>query len=114
MNGDEKSIIDFAIVCQEMFSLFKCMKIDPDNAFTNYSKKTIKKSDHHLLVCSFEINFSQNKIEQKKRKTVFNFRSSEGWEKYKEMTSGNQLLNCIKGVNILEEGRIWLKHFKNI
>ena len=86
MNGDEKSIIDFAIVCQEMFSLFKCMKIDPDNAFTNYSKKTIKKSDHHLLVCSFEINFSQNKIEQKKRKTVFNFRSSEGWEKYKEVS----------------------------
>ena len=42
VNGKEKSIIDFFIVCQDMFCLFKNMKIDALNAFTKYEKRKIK------------------------------------------------------------------------
>ena len=33
---------------------------------------------------------------------------------YKKLTLGQVLTNCIKGRNIEEEGRIWLKKYKNI
>ena len=49
-----------------------------------------------------------------KEKLFFNFKNTEGWAKYKSLTSGQILTNCIKGINIEEEGRIWLKKFTNI
>ena len=51
---------------------------------------------------------------KKSRINVYNFHDKDAWKKYKQMTSKNELPNCIKGVNLLEESRIWMKKFKNI
>ena len=94
------------------------MKIDADNALTKHSKKKdqvfVQKSDHHLLICHF--NIKQNLFEPKKgnRQEMFNFNHPEGWIKYKKLTAGSYLTKSFKGVNLHEEGRIWLKRFKNI
>ena len=116
INGYEKSIIDFFLICKDMFVFFEKMKIDADNALTKHSKKKdqvfVQKSDHHLLICHF--NIKQNLFEPKKgnRQEMFNFNDPEGWIKYKKLTSENNLTKCFKGVNVNEEGRIWLKKLK--
>ena len=119
VKSQERSIIDFIFVCQEMHLYFEKMKIDSINALRKYSKKgdqvSVKKSDHHLLISHFNVKWSQRqKFTTMKRSKQFNFRSDEGWKTYKYLTSSNQLTNCIKGVNIQEECRIWLKKLKNI
>ena len=48
------------------------------------------------------------------RRLFFNFNDDQGWTTFKQLTSEATLLKCIKGLNIEEEGRIWLKKFKNI
>ena len=95
------------------------MKIDSINALRKYSKKgdkvSVTKSDHHLLISHFNVKWSRHRNTKTiKRNKKFNFSSVEGWKTYKYLTSSNQLTKCIKGVNLQEECRIWMKKFKNI
>ena len=57
VNGLEESVIDYFIICQELHTYFKSMKIDENNVLTRYMKKKKKiyvtKSDHNLLICEF-------------------------------------------------------------
>ena len=117
VNGSEKSIIDYFIICEQMYKYFDKMKIDSENALMRYSKSNkkvkITRSDHHLLVCSFNIR-KPNLKEQKSRIEHFNFKDPEGWKKFKSLTSGHLLTDCFKNVNMEEESRIWHKKFMNI
>ena len=119
INGTESSIIDFVITCQDMYQYMTKMKIDKDNALARYSKKKnrsiVSKSDHHLLVCDFNIRWSSNLKESKvPRQKMFNFKDQEGQKKYKILTSQNVLSDCFKDENILANSRKWLKTFNNI
>ena len=57
VNGVEASVIDYFIICQDMFTYFHSMKIDDKNVLTRYAKKKMKiyvtKSDHNVLICQF-------------------------------------------------------------
>ena len=59
INGTEESIIDYIIVCQEMFMFLKSMKIDENNVLTSYSRKKITPSDHRLLIGNFNFPLEQ-------------------------------------------------------
>ena len=96
VNGNEKSIIDYLIICENMNLFFRKMKIDSVNAFTKYQKKGkeifVKKSDHHLIVGYFELKSNLFSKHTDERIELFNFNDAEGWIKFKKYTSGNMYL----------------------
>ena len=53
VNGAEEEILDYIILCQEMFMFLKLMKIKENNGLTSYSRKKITLSDHRLLIGTF-------------------------------------------------------------
>ena len=71
------------------------------------------KSDHNLLICKFNIKIQKYKLQNNSNRIQnFNFNDPKGWEMYKNLTSGQVLTDCIKGINIEEESRIWMKKLK--
>ena len=73
VNGVEKSILDYFIVCQEMFSYLSSMIIDESRAYvlTKYAKirgKTIvTQSDHNPIICKFNCLWSDQMVDAKQR-----------------------------------------------
>ena len=118
VNNCEKSIIDYVLICQDMYFYFEKMKIDPVNSLRKYSKirnkGVVTRSDHHLIISQFKKIFSLKPEKQLNERTeFFNFNDPEGCKIFKNLTSGNILTKCIKRIFIQEEGRIWLKKLKN-
>ena len=91
INGYEKNIIDFFLICEDMYLWFEKMEIESNNVLTKYYKKNdqirIQKSDHHVLICQFNMKWSLLEKQSEKRHKIFNFNDSEGWRKYKILTS---------------------------
>ena len=95
INGTEQSIIDFVIICHDLFSYLSKMVIDGQNSSERHLRKDgksiVKRSDHKLLVCQFNQNISNEISSQFKKGGVksefFDFRDQEGWKKFKELTS---------------------------
>ena len=89
VTNHEKSIIDYAIICQEMYLFFVKMKIDSENALCKYqmkkNKMLVTKSYHNLLVCSFNISI-RNKFHKNysNRRQTFNLKDPEGWSRFKK------------------------------
>ena len=116
--SDEKSVIDFFIVCQWFFELIQCMEIDENRKFTltKYSSrmglKCIVPSDHNILFCKLNIKWNMKmKIE---RKEIYKLKDSEGMRIFSEKTS-----NCPKLVqlslnsnNFLEDSEKWMKKLR--
>ena len=75
---------------------------------------TIVKSDHHLIIGSFNQSWNCKISEAQSCVEILNFKDQNGWKRYKLLTSENTLTNCFKGVNFEEESRIWFKKFNNI
>ena len=67
VNNIEESIIDYIIVCQEMFMFMISMKVDANNVLTSFSKKKITPSDHRLMVAKFNFPWSNKKMKQNLR-----------------------------------------------
>ena len=90
-NGIEKSILDYIIVCESLYSSFKFMKIDEDRVYplTNYIPKgKIRKkvsSDHNILLAHFNIPYKRKRF-IKSRREVFNFKNEDGQRKFFEVT----------------------------
>ena len=120
VNGHEKSVIDYFVMCQELFLLLRYMKIDESRTLvlTRYSKNNgksvITKSDHNLLYCKFKQGWNNKINEIKSRYEIYNFKNLNGIRKYKELTSSDTLSKCFKGENILKESKNWLKEYNNI
>ena len=51
VNGFERSVIDYIIICQDLYLYYESMKIDSNNALSYYKQKKkevkISKSDHN-------------------------------------------------------------------
>ena len=64
INGHEKSVLDYFVMCQQLYLLSSSMKIDEARTMvlTRYSKingqTVVKKSDHNLLYCHFKQNWN--------------------------------------------------------
>ena len=83
IKGKKGSIIDYFIICEGLLKYFVKMKIDSDNALSKYSKVKsqikITKSDHHLLICSFNLRVNKNIENKQQRIEKFNFNDPSGW-----------------------------------
>ena len=79
--GSEISVLDYFIICQELFFLLCFMKIDEKQnvVLSRYSKskgKTIVTPfDHNLLICKFNQSWSNKIFNEQKRYEVFNFKN---------------------------------------
>ena len=102
--GEEKSIIDYIIVCETLFSLLIEMQIDEDriHTLTKYvsTRGRIMKieSDHNLIYCEF--NLAYKKKTKSQRQTVFNFKNAESLEMYHEVTSASDKLLNLSNLKI--------------
>ena len=80
VNREEKSILDFFIICDKLLPYVKKMVIDENKEFilTSYQKKNgqtvVKESDHMTLLLDCSINFYQK---TEPRQENFNFRNKE-------------------------------------
>ena len=116
--GTEASIIDYFIICQDMYTYFQSMKIDDVNVLTRYFKKKDKiyvtKSDHNVLICQFSQKWNSDMKTRKDRYEVFNFKNKEGLKKYQMLTSSTELQDCFQGASLVDATNIWFRKFKNI
>ena len=118
VNGEEKSIIDFLIVCEELFSHMVEMKIDEENIYSveSYNKKggkvVVTLTDHNMIIGKFDIKVNRKEINV--RREVFNYKDEEGQKMFRELTSKDTLTKCFEEKNILKASTKWLKELKNI
>ena len=119
VNGIEKSILDYFILCEEMFNYLSSMKVDEARAYvlSKYSKVKgkvkVTESDHNPLICKFDLLWSSELDCEKQRYEIFNYKDPEGIIKFNDLTSSSTLLNCVQG-NVKQSSKKWLKAFKNI
>ena len=120
VNGTEKSVLDYFILCQEMFSFLSSMKIDEDriHVLSKYRKAKgetiVIESDHNPIICQFNQLWSNHSAEEKQRYEVFNFNDPEGVIKFNELTSSDTLSSCIDSSDVKRCSKKWLKTLKNI
>merc|ERR1712096_56141 len=116
--GSEKSVIDFIIVCEELFCYMTEMKVDDEKKYPieSYSRNgnsvKITQTDHNMLIEKFNLKVSQKVI--KSRREIFKYDDAEGQKRFKELTSQNILSKCFEEKNILKASEKWLKELKNI
>ena len=126
INGEEKSVLDYFIVCRQFFNLIIKMTIDEERKYclTKYSTKTgsksCKESDHNPLF--LEINITWNTLfnDKDERIEVFNFKNGDCFKVFQEITENcGELMECFRGVedendDLNEAASKWLKVFNNI
>ena len=81
VNGDEKSVLDYFIVCKRFFTMVTNMIVDEERAYslTKYSgrtgNKSVKESDHNTLMMKLNVNWSSDIKETAERVEIFNFKN---------------------------------------
>ena len=96
--GNDKSIIDFILVCDVLKLHFEQMLVDEEriHVLTKYSStKGIQKkieSDHNLLFAKFNIKY--NEIRCKTKREVFNFKNIECQKKFFDVTDNTTKLSA--------------------
>ena len=89
----ENSVLDFFVVCNRVLPYVIEMKIDEEkeHVLTNYKRVKVDgkatDSDHNTLYMDLDFEIEDS---NPKRKEIFNFKSKEGQEKFKQLTSGNE------------------------
>ena len=92
--SEEKSILDYLITCDILNGFLEKMLIDDAQIFslTKYAsmkgKQKIVKSDHNVMVASFNIQF-QSVNHQKPRRVLFNLKNKECQEIFTEVSENN-------------------------
>ena len=120
VRGEEISILDYFIVCQDLYKNVHSLIIDEDRKYVmarfykTKNKTTCIESDHNPLILELKFGFDQ-KI-KKERKEIFNVRNLENQKKFKELTSNrpNLIKMLSKSDNIYSGGRKWMKEVKHI
>ena len=108
-NKEEKSIIDFILVCEKLADFFALMFIDEERSFplTKYATtkgvKKIVESDHNLLYAKFTIEYKNTPWRQD-RHEVFNLKNPECKAKFSEVTmDSSKLRKCFNGTQTFQE-----------
>ena len=90
----EESVIDFFIVCEKFLALVTKMIIDEERKFvltkfsTKNGEKSIKLSDHNLLILELDLKWSSLE-ETDQRQEIFNFKDEENFHKFEMLTESN-------------------------
>ena len=118
---NEKSILDYIIVCENLSDYLEQMVIDEKRHFplTKYATtkgvKRLVKSDHNILYAQFSLTYRSINW-KKSRKEVFNLKNPDCQAKFNEVTSNSQKLkDClIKADNFEEESNKFFKTLDDI
>ena len=116
--GVEKSVIDFLVVCEELFAHMNEMTIDENSNYPIEShrkignKVKVTKSDHNMIIGIFLLKTL--KEEKETRREIFKYNYKEGLHKFYEMTSKDILTKCFDEEDITKASKKWLKELKNI
>ena len=109
--GDEKSIIDYILVCDFLLNYVDQMKIDDKrtHVLTKYSRGGKSESDHNLLYAKFAIAYYQMPV--KVRREIFNFKNQECQQKFFDVTNNtNKLSSCFEGTqNFSQQSKLFQK-----
>ena len=119
VNGLETSIIDFLIVCEELFQHMDAMKVDDENEYPiesctkNGKNVKVTRTDHNMLIGTFKLKVNEKVLEE--RKEIFKYNDDEGQKRFMELTSKNTLTKCFdEEKDILKASSKWLKELNNI
>ena len=119
INGEEKSVIDYFIVCQELFQNVVKMNIDEERQYTlsrfyKYkSKSSVVKSDHNLMTLT--LSFKWSRKQKLDRKEIYNLRNPENQKIFYENTINNQrFYEALSGHDIITGGKKWIKEVQHI
>ena len=94
IHGEEKSILDYYIVCQELFQNIIKMSIDEERIFTlsrfykHKNKSSEIKSDHNLV--TLKLCFKWSRKQKLVRKELYNLRNPENQKTFQENTTINK------------------------
>ena len=102
INSEEKSILDYFIVCKRFYSMVKSMIVDEERAFalTKYSgrtgNKSIKESDHNTLIIELNINW-KNFLDEPTadRIEINNFKNEKEFERFVNLSGDNKALKSL-------------------
>ena len=102
VHGDEKAILDYIIVCDELAAYFQRMLIDEkrENILTKYvtlkGVRVKSESDHNPLYAEFNLTFSRAKTVT--RREIFDFKNAESLKTFSELTENcDKLRKCFTG-----------------
>jgi exonuclease III len=114
VRGVERSVLDYFVVCLELFQKIVKMTVDESrqyvlSRFYKYKTKTTTvESDHNPLI--LELNFKWNQKIKVDRKEFYNLRNIECQQIFKANTSNNpRLFEVIQNQDIIKGGAKWIK-----
>lgn len=100
INKDEKSVIDYFLVCRRFFELIIMMKIDEERIYslTKFSNKKgakdLKESDHNTMILKVKTNW-KNLVDDKDIRTeIYNFKKKDDFKIFQVETSNNEELRA--------------------
>ena len=100
INKDEKSFIDYFLVCRRFFELIIMMKIDEERIYslTKFSNKKgakdLKESDHNTMILKVKTNW-KNLVDDKDIRTeIYNFKKKDDFKIFQVETSNNEELRA--------------------
>ena len=83
---NEESIIDYLIVCEDMFLYLENMTIDKNNIHSRYIKKDnnvkVIQSDHLPIFGKFNLSWNSNVKKISQKQTIYNFKDKDGILKF--------------------------------
>jgi hypothetical protein len=115
VSGEEKSVIDFILVCDGLKAHFEYMVIDEDriHVLKKYcTRKGIRneiESDHNVQYAKFNLKYQE--IRCRTKREIFNFKNTECQQKFYEVTQNtHKLSSCFRpGENFLDQSSKFFK-----
>ena len=96
IHGEERSILDFVLVCEDLLDYFNSMMIDEsrDLALTKYStsagNRVKKVTDHNVIYVEFNIKAKRN--QKRQRSEIFDFKNPEAQVTFQNLTENSEKL----------------------
>ena len=119
VNGEEKSVLDYFVVCRQLFQKIVKMIIDERrqyvlSRFYKYKTKTTTvECDHNPLI--LELSFKWDQKIRVDRKEMYNIRNKDCQEFFTENSSFNSnLLKVLKDKDIYRGGAKWMKEVQHL
>jgi hypothetical protein len=113
------SVIDYFIVCQDLYSLVTGMVVDEEkkHVLKRYYKRNgnikVINSDHNILVLN--ICYPWDIHVRKERTEIFNLRNKKCQEDFYHSTNNtNVLTKSLENKDVLTAGKHWLKRMKTL
>ena len=103
--SEEKSILDYMLVCKDLYQHFESMMIDEERSLTltKYTTSKTTKSDHNPMFARFKVEYRKNRFKVPRRE-IFNLKNEECQGKFfKDTNAGQKFQKCFWSNKNFEE-----------